>query len=59
MYRSTITIYSHFDPSRVELSALAREAEEGAAICTHFDFEPVADTDLPEDAASFFNVEAA
>lgn len=34
LYRSTITIWSEFDPRQLELSALAREAESGAAYCS-------------------------
>lgn len=35
-WKSTIVIWSDFDPYQVELSRLAREAEEGDAICTLF-----------------------
>ena len=55
-YKATITIYSDFDPARVELSDLAREAEEGAAICTSQQVEAVAHDALPEEAAEFFEV---
>lgn len=54
-YRATITIYVPFDPATVELDALAREATDGAAICTSMQVAPIANTDdLPSDAASFF-----
>jgi hypothetical protein len=55
-YKSTIVIYSEFDPAEVELSALAREAETGDAICTDYGVEPIANDALPESAASFFQV---
>jgi hypothetical protein len=55
MFRSTITIYSEFDPGSVELSALAREAEEGSAICTGFAFKTVARDAMPEQAIEFFD----
>jgi hypothetical protein len=38
------------------LSALAREAETGDAICTDYGVEPIANDALPESAASFFQV---
>lgn len=57
MYRATITIYSEFDPAKVELSALAREAEEGSAIVADYKIEPVEAHELPESAAEFFSVE--
>lgn len=34
LFKSSIVIWSKFDPSSVELSFLAREAEVGEAICT-------------------------
>lgn len=56
-YMSVITIYSDFDPAQVELSTLAREAEEGsAAICTDYRSTEVRDTDLPEQASEFFQL---
>lgn len=54
MFRADITIYSEFDPVSVELSQLAREAEEGSAICTTFRGEPVEYRDMPEQAREFF-----
>jgi hypothetical protein len=54
LYKATITIYSDFDPLKVELSALAREAENGAAICTTYTAVPVTPDALPEEAAEFF-----
>jgi hypothetical protein len=53
-YKATITVYSMFDPMNVELSALAREAETGAAICTTYTAETIEPDALPEEAASFF-----
>lgn len=34
LYKSTIVIWSEFDPKKVELSELAREAETGEAYCS-------------------------
>lgn len=60
LYKSTIIIWSPFDASKVELSDLAREAESGSAICTHFVpvevHDPAADPTFPEEAAEFFAV---
>lgn len=36
LYKSTITIWSDFNPALVELSRLAEEAETGSALCTEF-----------------------
>lgn len=58
LYKSTIVIWSDFDPAEVELSALAWEAEQGSAICTRFDpvevTDPDADTDYPVEFFSSF-----
>jgi hypothetical protein len=42
-WKTVITIWSAFDPTETELSKLAFEAEEGAAICTGQDVTFVAD----------------
>jgi hypothetical protein len=34
LYKSTIVIWSEFDPRNMELSHLAREAESGEAYCS-------------------------
>jgi hypothetical protein len=36
LFKSTIVIYSDFDPTTVELDTLASEATRGSAICTDF-----------------------
>jgi hypothetical protein len=54
MYRATIVIYSEFDPGSVELSVLAREAEEGAAYCNSFKVDQVVSDALPASVAEFF-----
>lgn len=51
--KHTITIYSPFLNDR-ELSQLAREAEEGEAICTDYAKTFVAADELPEEAREFF-----
>jgi hypothetical protein len=53
-YKTTITIYSEFDPSTTELTRLAQEATDGMAICTGQTSEVVLAKDLPDEAASFF-----
>ena len=62
-FRSTITIWSDFDPSLIELSRLAQEAETGDAICTDFEIvitdDPGGDHTFNDDAISFFNLEDA
>lgn len=42
-WKTVITIWSKFDPTEMEISALAVEAEEGAAICTQQESTFVAD----------------
>lgn len=58
LYRTTIVIWSEFDPSDMELSWLAREAEEGEALCTKNDItyveKPEDDPDFEEGVESFF-----
>lgn len=34
LYKTTVIIWSEFDPMKLELSSLAREAEEGSAYCS-------------------------
>ena len=42
LWKSTIVIWSPFDPQKLELSGLAWEAEEGEAYCTtqHTEYVP-------------------
>lgn len=54
-YKTTIVIYSEFDPMEVELEDLTREATEGAAICDGMKAVQVPDSDLPEGVAEFFS----
>ena len=55
-YKSTIIIYSDFDPQQVELVDLAREATDGAAICDSQQATLVADSRLPEGVREFFQM---
>lgn len=59
LYKSTITIWSTFDAGTVELSQLAREAEEGMAYASHFRptyvADPSQDPDFTTGAAEFFD----
>lgn len=36
LYKSTVVIWSSFDPANFELSGLSREAEQGEAYCSVF-----------------------
>lgn len=54
-YKTTIVIYSEFDPTQVELSDLAREATDGEAICVSSQTEQVEDL-IDQTARSFFEV---
>lgn len=54
MYKTTITIYSEYPGGRVELSDLAREAEQGDAYCATQVTEEVPASELPPGAAEFF-----
>ena len=53
-YKSTIIIYSDFDPNQTELTDLAREATDGSAICDSMKISPVYDHELPEGVQAFF-----
>ena len=52
--KHTIVIYSP-PTSGIELSALARDAEEGDSYCASYEMKTVTDADLPEDAHGFFH----
>lgn len=56
MYRTTISIWTDYDPSDVELHDLAWEAVSGDAIATDWRVEEIPDKQLPESVASFFNL---
>ena len=49
LYKSTIIIWSDFDPMTVELSQLASEAESGSALCTSFDGSLIEDPSKDDD----------
>lgn len=56
LYKSTIVIWSEFNPVTMELSDLAREAETGEAYCSRMEAqvirEPTSDPDW--DGTEFF-----
>lgn len=58
LYKSTIVIWSSFDPTQVELSDLAYAEDQGSAICTRFDSMtitvPLLDPDYDEAVEEFF-----
>lgn len=54
LYKSTIEIWSEFDPETVELEVLAREATEGMAICDTQTTVRVELEQAPEGVQSFF-----
>lgn len=47
LWRSTIVIWTDFDPSSLELEDLAREASTGSGICTDMDSEIVDANECP------------
>lgn len=57
LYKSTIVIWSEFAPAKLELSALAREAETGEAYCAKREAVLVEDPsgDADWDGTEFFN----
>lgn len=55
-WKSTIIIYSEFDPQQVELADLAREATDGNAICDSMIATVVPDEELPEGVQEFFDL---
>ena len=56
-FKSTIVIYSEFDPESVELDYLVRHAVDGDAICTEQRAQAVSPQELPDEAASFFGID--
>jgi hypothetical protein len=56
-YETTLVVWSQFDPERVELDALAREACRGDAICTYQHTRRSSVALAPDAARSFFGVE--
>lgn len=49
LWRTTIEIWTDYDPSHMEISDLAQEATTGDAYCTHQIVERIADPDkFPE-----------
>lgn len=45
LYKTTAVIWSEFDGTEVELSDLARQAEQGDAFCSHHMSEKIEDPD--------------
>jgi len=57
VWKSTIIIYSPFNPKELELSELARDAESGESIVEQFGFEQVTDlSTVPEGVAEFLGL---
>jgi hypothetical protein len=56
LYKSTIVIWSEYDPTKLELSHLALEAESGAAYCAkcHAEVVEAAEDDPDWDGTDFF-----
>lgn len=57
LYKTTIVIWSEYDPTGLELSELAEEAEEGGNYCSRFDSKYVQDpgADPDWDGTEFFD----
>lgn len=55
-YKTTITFYSEFDPTYMELQDLGWEAMHGSAISTNQEVTQVDPATLPEAAISFFGL---
>lgn len=58
LYKTTVVIWSEYDGSKLDLSSLAYQAEDGDAICTTHKSEqvadPAADPAWDGDAQAFF-----
>lgn len=57
LWKSTITIYSPYNPDTLELSAIARDAETGESYCSEQHNDVVEPDELPEGAREFFRIE--
>ena len=57
LYKTTIVIWSEYDPSSIEMATLVHEAEFGAAYCSKSVSECVnnAEQDTEWDGTEFFN----
>lgn len=57
LYKTTVVIWSRFNPKKLELSELAREAETGEAYCAKLEAnrvnQPITDPDW--DGTEFFD----
>ena len=56
MYRTTVTIWTSYDPADIDLTDLAWEATSGDSLATDWHIDIVPDEQLPEGVASFFNL---
>lgn len=58
LYKTTVIIWTEFDPSALELPALAAEADYGSAYCSKLITEHVKDPsyDLEWDGTDFFDL---
>ena len=56
LYKSTIVIWSEYDPTKLELSHLARDAESGDAYCAkcHAEVVDAVENDPDWDGTDFF-----
>lgn len=55
-YKTTVTIYSPFNPMEVELVDLAQDATDGSSFCPFYISEPI-DPSEPEFPREFFNLD--
>lgn len=55
-WKSTVVIYTPYDPADSELVDLAQDATDGLSFSPFETVEEIAAGDLPDDAASFFNL---
>jgi hypothetical protein len=59
LYKSTVVIWTTYDPAELELTELARQAENGDASCSSMKCVLVADPEMDPDwdGTDFFDIE--
>lgn len=58
LWKTTVIIWTDYDPQSIELSALARESEVGDAYCSSQECKAISDPehDPDWDGTEFFNI---
>lgn len=58
LYRTTLTIWTQYDPAGVDLADLGHDADQGEALASQWTHDPVPEQEVPVAIRSFFSLEA-